>query len=116
MAKDKAEVLQGTLNLLVLKTVETMGPIHGWGIAKRIEQVSEDLLDLKYGTLYPALMKLEQQGWITSDWGVSDNNRRARFYSITKQGRKQLALETESWDQMASFIARVVHGAKERGS
>jgi transcriptional regulator len=110
MSKDKADVLQGTLNLLVLKTVETMGPIHGWGIAKRIEQVAEELLELKYGTLYPALMKLEQEGWITSEWGVSDNNRRARFYSITKQGRKQLARETASWDQMAAFITRLVHG------
>lgn len=110
MAKDKAEVLQGTLNLLVLKTVETMGPIHGWGIAKRIEQIAEDLLVLKYGTLYPALMKLEQEGWITSEWGFSDNNRRARFYSITKRGRNQLERETENWDQMAAFIARLVHG------
>ena len=112
MAKKKAEILQGTLDLLVLKTVETMGPIHGWGISKRIEQMSRDLLDLKYGTLYPALMKLEQQGWITSEWGVSDNNRRARFYSITTQGRKQLARETQSWDQMAAFISRLVHGEK----
>lgn len=112
MPKDKADVLQGTLSLLVLKTVDTMGPIHGWGVAKRIEQVSQDLLELKYGTLYPALMKLEQQGWIQSEWGVSDNNRRARFYSITRAGRKQLARETERWDQMAAFIARVVHGEK----
>jgi len=112
MAKDKADVLQGTLNLLVLKTLDTMGSTHGWGIAKRIEQVSEDLLDLKYGTLYPALMKLEQRGWITSEWGTSENNRRARFYSITKQGRKQLALETQNWEQMAAFIARVLSGAQ----
>ncbi len=112
MAKDKADVLQGTLNLLVLQTVDTMGPIHGWGIAKRIEQVSEDLLELKYGSLYPALMKLEQNGWIESERGTSENNRRARFYSITKQGKKQLAVEAENWEQMATFIARMLHGAR----
>jgi len=108
MGKDKAELLQGTLDLLVLKTVETMGPLHGWAIAKRIEQVAQDLLELKYGTLYPALMRLEQNGWISSEWGTSENNRRARFYSITKQGRKQLALEAENWEQMVAFIARVL--------
>jgi PadR family transcriptional regulator len=112
VAKDKADLLPGTLDLLVLKTVETMGPIHGWGIAKRIEQVSEDLLEMKYGTLYPALMKLEQNGWISSEWGISENNRRARFYSITKQGRKQLALEAKNWEQMATFIARVLGSAR----
>jgi len=110
--KDKADLLPGTLDLLVLKTVETMGPIHGWGIAKRIEQVSQDLLEMKYGTLYPALMKLEQNGWISSAWGISENNRRARFYSITKQGRKQLALEAKNWEQMATFIARVLGGVR----
>jgi transcriptional regulator len=108
MGKDKAELLQGTLDLLVLKIVETMGPLHGWAIAKRIEQMAQDLLDMKYGTLYPALMRLEQNGWISSEWGTSENNRRARFYSITRQGRKQLALEAESWAQMAAFIARVL--------
>ena len=112
MGKDKAEFLQGTLDLLVLKTVETMGPLHGWAIAKRIEQVSEDLLEMKYGTLYPALMRLEQNGWILSEWGTSENNRRARFYSITKQGRKQLTREAENWEQMAAFIARVLSGAR----
>jgi len=112
MPKEKPDVLQGTLNLLVLKTISDMGPIHGWGISKRIEQVSHDLLDLKYGTLYPALMKLEQQGWITSEWGVSENNRRARFYSVTKQGRKQLKQETRNWEQMATFIGRVLQGAQ----
>ena len=108
MDKDKAAILQGTLDLLVLKTVETMGPLHGWAIAKRIEQVSDDLLEMKYGTLYPALMRLEQNGWISSEWGASENNRRARFYSITKQGRKQLALEAENWEQMAAFITLVL--------
>ena len=112
MGKDKTDLLPGTLDLLVLKTVETMGPIHGWGIAKRIEQVSQDLLEMKYGTLYPALMKLEQNGWISSEWGISENNRRARFYSITKQGRKQLALEAKNWEQMATFIARVLGSAR----
>ena len=112
MGKDKAELLQGTLDLLVLKTVETMGPLHGWAIAKRIEQVAQDLLELKYGTLYPALMRLEQNGWISSEWGVSDNNRRARFYSITKQGRKQLTLEAQNWEQMAAFIGRVLGGTR----
>ena len=112
MEKDKADLLPGTLDLLVLKTVDTMGPIHGWGIAKRIEQVSQDLLEMKYGTLYPALMKLEQNGWISSEWGISENNRRARFYSITRQGRKQLALEAKNWEQMAAFIARVLGSAR----
>jgi transcriptional regulator len=108
VGKDKAALLQGTLDLLVLKTVQTMGPLHGWAIAKRIEQVSEDLLEMKYGTLYPALMRLEQNGWMSSEWGTSENNRRARFYAITKQGRKQLAREAENWEQMAAFIARVL--------
>ena len=112
MGKDKAELLQGTLDLLVLKTVETMGPLHGWAIAKRIEQVAQDLLELKYGTLYPALMRLEQNGWISSEWGTSENNRRARFYSITKQGRKQLTLEAQNWQQMAAFIGRVLGGTR----
>src|SRR5215813_5537025 len=102
MDKDKAAILQGTLDLLVLKTVETMGPLHGWAIAKRIEQVAENLLEMKYGTLYPALMRLEQGGWISSEWGTSENNRRARFYSITRPGRKQLAREAENWEQMAA--------------
>jgi PadR family transcriptional regulator, regulatory protein PadR len=106
--KDKAALLQGTLDLLVLKTVETMGPLHGWAVAKRIEQISRDLLEMKYGTLYPALMRLEQRGWISSEWGTSENNRRARFYSITRQGRKQLALEARSWEQMAAFITRML--------
>lgn len=112
MSKDKPDVLQGTLNLLVLKTIEDLGPIHGWGIAKRIEQVSQDFIDVPYGTLYPSLMKLEQQGWISSEWGVSDNNRRARFYSLTKQGRKQLQREAQNWEQMSAFIARLLQGAQ----
>jgi PadR family transcriptional regulator PadR len=112
MGKDKAGLLQGTLDLLVLKTIDTLGPLHGWAIAKRIEQVAEDLLEMKYGTLYPALMRLEQNGWISSEWGISDNNRRARFYSITKQGRKQLTREAANWEQMAAFIGRVLGGTR----
>jgi transcriptional regulator len=112
MTKGKADVLQGTLDMLVLKIVDTMGPIHGWGVAKRIEQISQDLLEMKYGTLYPALMKLEQNGWITSEWGTSENNRRARFYSITKAGRRQLARQAENWEAMAAFISRVLAGTR----
>jgi transcriptional regulator len=112
VGKEKAELLQGTLDLLVLKTLETMGPLHGWAIAKRIEQVSEDLLEMKYGTLYPALMRLERSGWISSEWGASDNNRRARFYSITRLGRKQLAREARNWERMAAFVARVIRGIR----
>src|SRR5438128_12423478 len=108
MDKDKAAILQGTLDLLVLKTVETMGPLHGWAIAKRIEQISQDLLEMKYGTLYPALMRLEQSGWISSEWGTSEHNRRARFYSITRRGRKQSALGEANSAQMTAFISRVL--------
>jgi transcriptional regulator len=106
-------VLQGTLDLMVLKTLDTLGPMHGFGIARRIEQVSGDLLRLNQGTLYPALLRLEQKGWITSKWGVSENNRRARFYSLSKAGRKQLAAETESWERMSAIIARLLEGAEE---
>lgn len=109
----KTDVLQGTLDLVVLKTLDTLGPLHGFGIARRIQQVSRDLLQLNQGTLYPALMRLEQRCWIRSKWGVSENNRRARFYALTKTGRKQLAVETESWERMASMITRLLEGAKE---
>ena len=111
MGRSKADVLQGTLDLLVLKTLDTMGPMHGWGLARRIEQVSEDVLQLNHGTVYPALLRLEQRGWISSKWGTSDHNRRARFYSLTKRGRQQLQVETENWEQMAAIIARVLQGA-----
>jgi len=110
---NKAEVLQGTLDLLVLKTLDTLGPLHGFGIARRIQQVSEDMLQLNQGTLYPALVRLEQRGWIRSKWGISDNNRRARFYSLTDSGRKQLAREAESWERMASLITRLLRGAEQ---
>lgn len=111
MPPDKAEVLQGTLDLLVLKTLDSMGPMHGFGIALRIQQVSEDLLQLNQGTLYPALLRLEQRGWITSKWGVSDNNRKAKFYSLTRAGRKQLQQEAENWDRMSAMINRVLRTA-----
>jgi len=111
MGESKAEVLQGTLDLMVLKTLDTLGPIHGYGIARRIEHVSEDLLQLNQGTLYPALLRLEQKGWITSKWGASENNRRAKFYSLTRAGRKQLAAETESWERISAVITRLLQGA-----
>jgi transcriptional regulator len=108
MRTSRAEVLQGTLDMLVLKTLDTLGPMHGFGIAQRIRQVSEDLLCLNQGTLYPALLRLEQYGWISSRWGASDNNRKAKFYSLTKAGRKQLAREEAGWEQMSAVINRVL--------
>jgi PadR family transcriptional regulator len=108
MLSPKSEVLQGTLDLLVLKTLDSLGPMHGFGIALRIQQVSEDLLQLNQGTLYPALLRLEQRGWIASKWGVSENNRRAKFYSLTRAGRQQLEQEAESWDRMSTMINRVL--------
>ena len=106
MAESKTDVLYGTLALMVLKTLATMGQQHGWGIARRIEQISADLLALNQGTLYPALLRLEQEGHITWKWGTSENNRRAKFYSITAAGRKQLIAEEENWERAASIIAR----------
>jgi PadR family transcriptional regulator, regulatory protein PadR len=108
MPPSKTEVLQGTLDLLVLKTLDSMGPMHGFGIALRIQQVSQDLLQLNQGTLYPALLRLQQRGWIVSKWGLSDNNRKARFYSLTRAGRKQLKEEAESWGRMSTVINRVL--------
>src|ERR1700682_2378318 len=108
MTSPRAEVLQGTLDLLVLKTVDSMGPIHGFGIALRIQQISEDLLQLDQGTLYPALLRLEQRGWIAARWGISENNRGAKYYSLTRAGRRQLAEEAESWDRMSAVINRVL--------
>jgi len=102
----KTDVWQGTLALMVLKTLETMGPIHGYGIARRIEQTSEGLLSLNYGTLYPALLKLEQEGSIASEWGVSENNRRARYYRLTRTGRRQLAAEAREWQTTTEILAR----------
>jgi PadR family transcriptional regulator len=112
MAALRGEVLQGTLDLIVLKTLEAMGPLHGYGIAVRIQQVSEDLLKLNQGTLYPALLRLEQRGWISSKWGVSDNNRKAKYYTLTRSGRKQLAAEAESWERMAAMISRLLAGTQ----
>ena len=104
----KSDVLQGTLDLMVLKTLHAMGPLHGFGIARRIEQLSEDVLQLNEGTVYTSLLRLQQQGWIKSEWGISDNNRKARFYSITRLGKKQLDLETENWERIAGVIGRVL--------
>jgi PadR family transcriptional regulator PadR len=102
----KTDVWQGTLALMVLKTLETLGPLHGYGIARRVEQVSGSLVSVKYGTLYPALLKLEQEGYVAAAWGVSDNNRRAKFYSLTRAGKKQLELEARQWTQTTNVVAR----------
>jgi PadR family transcriptional regulator, regulatory protein PadR len=102
----KADVWQGTLALMVLKTLEALGPLHGYGIARRIEQTSGDLLSVNYGTLYPALLKLEQEGSIASEWGVSDNNRKAKFYKLTRAGRKQLEKQAREWERTTGIIAR----------
>src|SRR5215468_10852645 len=110
---DKAEVWQGTLALMVLKTLEAMGPLHGYGIARRIEQTSGNLLSLNYGTLYPALLKLEQEGAIASEWGASVNNRKAKFYRLTRAGRKQLKKETQEWEQTTAILARFLSPTEE---
>jgi transcriptional regulator len=112
MAPSRGELLQGTLDLIVLKTLDALGPLHGYGIAMRIQQVSEDLLKLNQGTLYPALLRLEQHGWINSKWGVSENNRKAKYYSLTRAGRKQLAAEAASWERMSALMARLLQGAE----
>ncbi len=108
MTDDRTDVLQGTLALMILKTLETMGPLHGYGLARRIEQVSQDALRLNQGTLYPALVRLEQQGWIRARWGQSENNRRAKFYSLTPRGRKQLAAEAERWTRVSAIVGRIL--------
>jgi PadR family transcriptional regulator, regulatory protein PadR len=110
MADSKTDVLRGTLDLMVLTTLEALGPMHGYGIARRIEQVSQDLLQLNQGTLYPALLRLQQKGWITANWGASDNNRKAKFYNLTKTGRKQLAIEAKNWSRISSVIGRMLGG------
>jgi len=110
MADAKTDVMQGTLDLMVLKTLEALGPLHGYGIARRIEQVSENLLQLNQGTLYPALLRLQQRGWIKSEWGTSDNNRKARFYHLTNAGRRQLAAETRNWERISGVMARLLGG------
>jgi PadR family transcriptional regulator, regulatory protein PadR len=106
MSNAKVDVWQGTLALMVLKTLDSMGPQHGYGIARRIEQTSEDLLSVNYGTLYPALLKLEQEGFIKAEWGVSDNNRKAKFYSLTRAGRKHLERAAREWERTTGIIAR----------
>ena len=112
MAK-KTDVWQGTLALMVLKTLETMGPVHGYGIARRIEQTSGALLAVNYGTLYPALLKLEQEGYIASEWGVSENNRRAKYYRLTRAGRKQVEKEAQQWAQTTGIMARFLAPGEE---
>ena len=111
---DKADVWQGTLALMVLKTLETLGPLHGYGIARRIEQTSGHLLSVNNGTLYPALLKLEQEGSIASEWGVSDNKRRAKFYKLTRAGRQQLRTEARQWEQAATIVARFLDPTEDR--
>jgi PadR family transcriptional regulator, regulatory protein PadR len=108
LAAERSEVLQGTLDLMILKTLHVLGPLHGFGIARRLEQLSEEVLKLNEGTVYTSLLRLQQQGWIVSEWGASENNRKARFYSITKRGLKQLALETENWERISGVIGRVL--------
>src|SRR5215467_5121196 len=112
---DKTDVWQGTLALMILKTLDSMGPLHGYGIARRIEQTSGNLLAVNYGTLYPALLKLEQEGYINSEWGVSDNNRKAKFYRLTRAGRKQLQKEARDWERTTEILARFL-APKERTS
>ena len=102
----KTEIWQGTLALMILRTLDALGPLHGYGIARRIEQISGDLLSLNYGTLYPSLLKLEQEGWIVSEWGVSENNRKAKYYKLTRSGRKQLEREAKEWNQTTAIVAR----------
>ena len=108
MTEPRSDVLQGTLDLMVLKTLDTLGSMHGYGIAQRIQQVSENLLQLNQGTLYPALLRLEQRGWISSKWGLSENNRKARFYTLTRSGRKQLEREAEGWQRTVSIMERLL--------
>ena len=108
MAPSKSDILQGTLDLMVLKTLDAMGPMHGYGIARRIEQMSEDALQVNQGTIYLCLIRLVQKRWIRAEWGTSENNRKAKFYSITKTGRKQLVAETENWERISGVIGRLL--------
>src|SRR5579863_7339240 len=113
MGGDKSDVWQGTLALMVLKTLESMGALHGYGLARRIEQISGDKLAVNYGTLYPALLKLEQEGYITSEWGVSDNNRKAKYYKLKRAGKKQLEREAHEWEQTTNILARFLAPGEE---
>src|SRR5512141_1194996 len=108
MPGDKSDILQGTLDLMVLKTLESMGPLHGYGIARRIEQISEDVLRLNQGTIYASLVRLQQRKWISADGGISENNRKAKFYALTRSGRRQLHAETENWERVAGVIGRIL--------
>jgi len=108
LERKRSEVLQGTLDLMILKTLDALGPLHGYGIARRLEQLSEEVLQLNEGTVYTSLSRLQLRGWISSDWDTSENNRKARFYSITRRGRKQLSSETENWDRISSVIGRIL--------
>ncbi|MHB8410851.1 MAG: PadR family transcriptional regulator [Candidatus Acidiferrales bacterium] len=114
MAQTKSEILQGTLDLMVLKTLDAMGPLHGYGIARRIEQVSREILQINQGTIYASLVRLLQRGWISASWGASENNRKAKFYAITKAGRKQLAAEAKDWKRISGVIGRVLQLAGRR--
>jgi PadR family transcriptional regulator, regulatory protein PadR len=115
MDRKTSEVLQGTLDLMILKTLHALGPLHGFGIARRLEQVSRDVLQLNEGTVYTALLRLQQQGWITAQWGTSENNRKAKFYSISRRGRKQLEVETENWERISDVIGRVLRLEQKEG-
>jgi len=112
VGQPKSDVLQGTLDLMILKTLDTLGAMHGWGIAQRIRQVSQDLLQLNQGTLYPALLRVEQKGWISSEWKITENNRRAKYYSLTTDGKKQLEAETLEWEKFASVMARLLNATE----
>lgn len=112
MGEPKSDILQGTLDLMVLKTLDAMGPMHGFGIARRLEQIGEDALQVNQGTIYLCLIRLVQQGWIDAEWGTSDNNRRAKFYAISKSGQKQLAEETRNWERIAGVMGRVLQLSK----
>jgi transcriptional regulator len=108
MAETRSDILQGTLDLMVLQTLDAMGPLHGYGVARRIEQISEDVLQLNQGTIYAALLRLQQRRWISASWGTSDNNRKAKFYAITKAGRKQLAAQAQHWERISTVIMRML--------
>ncbi|HEY1336164.1 MAG TPA: PadR family transcriptional regulator [Bryobacteraceae bacterium] len=112
--KEKLDVWQGTLSLMILRTLQSMGPLHGYGLARRIEQTSGQLLSVNYGTIYPALLKLEQEGYISSAWGVSDNNRRAKFYSLTRAGRKRIEAEARQWEKTSAVMARFLQPGEEQ--
>jgi PadR family transcriptional regulator PadR len=114
MAQTRNEIMPGTLNLMVLKTLHTLGPLHGYGIARRIEQISGDVVQLNQGTIYPALLQLEQMGWIKSKWGASEKNRRAKYYSITRRGLKRLTAEEESWRRTSEVMLRFLASAEEK--